>query len=59
MKKEIIQDIFNVIFFLHYANHFFQVYVLMSYFRHKMFPCVYTLINCKTQVDQYSLIFCQ
>jgi hypothetical protein len=32
------------------ADHFFQVYILMSYFRHKMFPCVYTLMNCKTQV---------
>ncbi len=32
------------------ADHFFQVYILMSYFRHKIFPCVYTLMNCKTQV---------
>jgi hypothetical protein len=32
------------------ADLFYQVYILMSYFQYKMFPCVYTLMNTKTQV---------
>ena len=37
------------------ADFFYQVYILMSYYgkkksNRKMFPCVYTLLKCKTKV---------
>ena len=37
------------------ADLFYQVYILMSYYgkkktNRKIFPCVYTLLNCKTKV---------
>jgi len=32
------------------ADLFFQVYILMSYFRKKMLPCVFSLMNKKIQI---------
>ena len=38
------------------ADLFYQVYIFMAFFKKRMFPCVYSLLNCKTKVGYIRML---